>query len=139
MLDEAEKEARQRERDNSAREQRAKLAEADAEMKQIKQQGERDAAKQRARTHDIQAYKAMIRAKIQGNINRSPNIDGGQATFKVTQLPSGDVLDVKLQKSSGNPAFDEAVERAIRRSAPLPKPPDPELFQRDLILQFRPE
>ncbi len=139
MLDEAEKEARQHERENAAREQRAKLAEADAEMKQIKQQGERDAAKQRASKLDNEAYRNMIRAKIRGNIHRSPNIDGGDATFKVTQLPSGDVLEVRLQKSSGNPAFDEAVERAIRRSSPLPKPPDPELFQRDLILHFQPK
>jgi colicin import membrane protein len=43
-------------------------------------------------------------------------------------LPGGDILDVRLRKSSGYPAFDSAVERAIHLSKPLPLPPDPALF-----------
>jgi colicin import membrane protein len=51
------------------------------------------------------------------------------------------VLSVKLKKSSGYPAYDMAVERAIYASAPLPVPGDPELFQqlRVLTLIFRPD
>ena len=36
----------------------------------------------------------------------------------------GTLNGVKIAKSSGDPAFDESVLRAIRRAAPFPPPPD---------------
>ena len=52
-----------------------------------------------------------------------PDIKGNpEAEFEVTQLPSGEVLNVRLLKSSGHTAYDAATERAIRKSSPLPKP-----------------
>ena len=62
----------------------------------------------------------------------------GEAEFEVTQLPSGEVLDVKLRRSSGNPTLDAAVERAIRKSSPLPKPAQAELFERILRIPYKP-
>jgi colicin import membrane protein len=58
----------------------------------------------------------------------------------VTVLPGGEVLDVKLVKSSGVPAYDAAVERAIHAADPLPVPSDPDLFQqlRQANYKFRP-
>ena len=54
-------------------------------------------------------------------------------------LPTGEVLEpILIVKSSGNKAYDEAVERGIIRSQPLPLPEDPELWQqfRELRLPF---
>jgi colicin import membrane protein len=48
------------------------------------------------------------------------------------------VLDVKLVRSSGIRAYDQAVERAILKSSPLPKAPSEALFNRELELKFRP-
>ena len=80
-----------------------------------------------------------MRGKIRGNIILPPNIQGNpQAEFEVTQLPSGDVLDVKLRHSNSNPALDAAVERAIRKSSPLPKPAQAELFERVLRIPYKP-
>ena len=47
---------------------------------------------------------------------------------------------VRLVRSSGVPAYDRAVERAIEPAQPLPTPDDMEIFQqmRDLKLLFRP-
>ncbi|MDR1934095.1 MAG: TonB C-terminal domain-containing protein, partial [Candidatus Accumulibacter sp.] len=56
----------------------------------------------------------------------------------VTQLPTGEIIDVRLSKSTGNKPLDEAIERAIRKSDPLPLPDQPDLFQRDLELKYRP-
>ena len=61
-----------------------------------------------------------------------------EAIFRVVQLPNGEVLDVKLARSSGIPAYDKAVEYAILKSSPLPKPPNEALFSRELELKFRP-
>ena len=84
-------------------------------------------------------YAAKIRGKVRGNIVLPPSIQGNpEAVFEVSQLPSGEVLDVRLKRSSGNPALDSAIERAIRKSSPLPKPDDPALFQRTLEIRYRP-
>jgi colicin import membrane protein len=36
-------------------------------------------------------------------------------------LPTGEIISVKLVKSSGIAAFDDAVEKGILKSSPLPK------------------
>jgi colicin import membrane protein len=41
-------------------------------------------------------------------------------------------------KSSGHRGYDEAVLRAILKSQPLPRPERPELFVRELRLNFTP-
>ena len=62
-----------------------------------------------------------------------------KAVFIVTLLPNCEVLNVVKQQSSGNIAYDEEVERAIRRASPLPKPDKSEVFDRRLELTFRPK
>ena len=80
-----------------------------------------------------------IRSRIRGNINLPPDIPGNpEAVFDVVQLPTGEIIDVKLRRSSGVRAYDEAVQRAILKSSPLPKPVPADLFQRNLELRFRP-
>jgi len=84
-------------------------------------------------------YIGRIRGKIKGNIVLPPDIKGNpEALFDVVQLPSGEILSVKLKKSSGHAAYDSAVERAILKSSPLPKPEQGDLFNRSLELKFRP-
>jgi colicin import membrane protein len=86
------------------------------------------------------SYVNKIKNKVRSNVVLPPDIaEGLEAIFDVAQLPSGDVLTARLRKSSGNRAYDEAVERAILKSSPLPKPDRPEQFERDLQLKFRPK
>lgn len=98
-------------------------------------------AEQRAASNrrGLADYASKIRGKVRGNIVLPPSIQGNpEAVFEVNQLPSGEVLDVRLKRSSGNPALDSAIERAIRKSSPLPKPDDPSLFQRTLEIKYKP-
>lgn len=98
-------------------------------------------AEQRASSNKrgLADYAARIRGKVRGNIVLPPGISGNpEAIFDVSQLPSGEVLDVRLKRSSGNPSLDTAIERAIRKSSPLPKPDDPSLFKRELEIKYRP-
>jgi colicin import membrane protein len=84
-------------------------------------------------------YATKIRGKVRGNIALPPNIQGNpEAIFEVNQLPSGEVLSIKLKRSSGNAALDTAIERAILKSSPLPKPDDPSHFQRTLEIKYKP-
>lgn len=84
-------------------------------------------------------YADRIKAKIRPNIVVPPGMDADrEAIFDVEQFPTGEVRTVRLRKSSGVRAYDEAVERAIRKASPLPRPDRPELFARELELRFRP-
>lgn len=84
-------------------------------------------------------YANKIRGKIRGNIVLPQTIQGNpEAVFLVDQLPGGEVLEVRLKRSSGNASLDAAIERAIRKSSPLPKPDDPSLFERTLEIKYRP-
>lgn len=108
-----------------------------AEQQQFAQQQQAQAAS--ARSKALAAYSDRIRAKIRGNIVLPPDIKGNpEAVFEVVQIPSGEVISTRLVRSSGHTAYDEAVERAIRKSSPLPRPDDPSLFERSLRLTFRP-
>jgi colicin import membrane protein len=58
-----------------------------------------------------------------------------KATFRVEQLPTGEILSVRLTKSSGVPQFDEAVERGINKSSPLP-PKNDGTVERTIVVNF---
>ncbi len=129
-----------------AENQKRLLAELEQEQATIQAEREETAMREllarsasAARSKAIADYQAKIRAKVRGNILLPRNIDGNPvAVFDVVQLPTGEVLSAKLRKSSGNKAYDEAVERAILKSSPLPKPEQAEVFSRELELKFRP-
>lgn len=92
-----------------------------------------------ARSKAAADYIGRIKGKIKGNIVLPPDIKGNpEAIFDVVQLPSGEILSVKLKKASGHAAYDNAIERAILKSSPLPKPEQGDLFSRNLELKFRP-
>ena len=105
-----------------------------------RKQAEAERAQSAARTKALNEYIGRIQAKVKSNWILPQDIQGNpEAIFLVAQLPTGDVLTIKLVKSSGNPAYDAAVERAILKSSPLPLPPSRELFHRELKLTFLPK
>ena len=133
-------EARRIASEQAAREQAAQEAAQQAARVQAEQNrlGELAAAKGRL----VDEYKAKIMAKIRSKIVEPPDVaQDAHAEFLVTLLPGGAVLKAELKKSSGNAAYDNAVERAIFKSDPLPLPPDVQLFSRfrELDLTFKPE
>ncbi|MGZ5145566.1 MAG: TonB C-terminal domain-containing protein [Burkholderiales bacterium] len=89
-------------------------------------------------------YSRRISDKIKRYIVEPPNLQGNpQVVFELRLLPGGEVLEasLRLKSSSGNPAYDQAVERAILKASPLPLPPDPSMFNmfRELNLKIRPK
>jgi colicin import membrane protein len=72
-------------------------------------------------------YTAAITAKVKGNTSYAGSVDepgNPTATFRVEQLPTGEIISVRKVKSSGVPSFDDAVEKGINKSSPLPKKKD---------------
>lgn len=90
----------------------------------------------------VDEYTGKINSKIRRNIVMPPDVaDDARAEFLVTLLPGGTVLSVELTRSSGHAVYDNAVERAILKSQPLPLPADVAMFNkfRKLELVFRPK
>lgn len=118
------------------------MLEAYAEKRREEERARVRAEVQRATAAELGRYQDMIRSKIRHNIVMPPDVRAGiSVEFKVVLLPDGSVLDAVRLKSSGNPAYDEATERAIYKAQPLPIPTDPLLKQRfrELRLTIRPE
>lgn len=90
----------------------------------------------------IGEYTDKIKSKIRGNVNKTLCSDGNpELRFDIGLLPTGELSGPpKLVKSSGSGACDDAVERAIAASQPLPLPSDPAIYAkfRNLNLKFKP-
>ena len=97
-------------------------------------------ARQLAATANSRAlgdYINRIRGKVRQNWILPLDIQGTPtAVFEIVQLPTGEVVSVRKIKSSGNEAYDAAVERGILKSSPLPLPEPRSLFDRRLIVTF---
>ena len=84
-------------------------------------------------------YESLIQARIKARINYPDRSAANpEAIVQVDQLPTGEVVAVKLVRASGTPAWDEAVQRAVWAASPLPKRKDGTVA-RVLELAFRPK
>ena len=54
---------------------------------------------------------------------------------RVRLSAGGEVLGTRVERRSGNPWYDESVERAIKKASPLPPPPEAD----EWLFVFRPE
>lgn len=120
------------------------LAASDAARQASVQQAQREAAARAAAdAKTVSEYTALIRAEVERRWSRPPSARNGmQAELRITLLPGGEVLDVQLVKSSGDPAFDRSAENAVRLAGRLPVPADPAVFRqyfRQFKFLFRPE
>ncbi|MFP5410224.1 MAG: cell envelope integrity protein TolA [Gammaproteobacteria bacterium] len=117
---------------------RRMAAEEAAEAATLTQQAEARAAasrRQAAVAGVVGQYRDLISAKVRGNTRLPDNLAGNpEVRIRVRLLPTGEVQSVQLTRSSGNPAYDDAVLRAIEKSSPLPLPAD-----RDARAAFVPE
>lgn len=145
------KEEKQKSENSAARKLAEKRAEqAERRLEEVERQAQtRSQAQHKAQSEAaiasgkmIDEYIAKIAAKIRRYIVLPPGVSENiRAEFNVTLLPGGEVLNANLAKSSGNDAYDSAVERAILKAQPLPLPPaEKNLFNRfrDLRLKFSP-
>lgn len=108
------------------------------------ERAEREASARAAQNQKtVNDYTALIAAEVQRRWIKPPALKPGLfAEFRIRLLPGGELLDVKLTKSSGDPLFDKSAETAIRNAGRLPVPADPALFSsafRQFSFRFKPE
>ena len=89
------------------------------------------------------AYVSQIQRDIIGNWSRPPSARNGmQALLRVILVPTGEVVDVVVEKGSGNDAFDRSAILAVRKAQRFQVPAQSRQFERDFrefTVLFRPE
>lgn len=153
----AEEERRQREeQERLAREaEEARLREEQArlarEREEARRRAEMEAELQRAMAAEeerraaedaglLDQYILLIQDRIERAWNPPPSAGPGlQCEVSVTQIPSGDVTSVSVGRCNGDAAVIRSIEQAVQRASPLPPPPTPSLFSRNLELIFQPD
>jgi colicin import membrane protein len=85
------------------------------------------------------AYGGRVAARIKPNVVFTDTVNGNpRAEVEVRTLPDGTITTRRIVKSSGSPAWDEAVLRAIDRTGTLPRDTDGRV-PASLIIGLRPQ
>ncbi len=131
--------AREREEDlklaaENARRQDELQREIDEELEQ--QRRLRDLLASGARDKYIRAIQQKITRNWHKPATAVPGLD---CTLRVNQIPGGEVVDVQVVACNGDAAVIRSIEAAVFGASPLPMPDDPSLFERNLVVEFRPE
>ena len=88
----------------------------------------------------LDEYIRLIENRIQQSwIPPASAMAGLECVVNVTQIPSGDVVDVRVGRCNGDDAVIRSIEAAVLRASPLPRPTIASLFERNLEVVFNPE
>ena len=132
-----EEEARQKRLAEEA-EKRRKAEEAEL-MARLAEEERRLAEHNRMLDSKRLEYVMLIRNHVTNKWLLTSTPKGNQSCeVYVRQTMDGTVTDVRLQACSGDFAFQQSVEQAVRRASPLPSPPHPEVFEREIRFIFSP-
>ncbi len=144
---EKKKEAEKRRLAEEAKRKKEKEAiEAEAKRKAEEEKIKREAELQRQRVAEqrrLQSlrgeYINMIAQHVERYWRRPPSAKPGlSCTVKVKQIPGGEVISARVDICNGDLVVHRSIEAAVLRASPLPVPPDPALFDRNLEFTFKP-
>ena len=89
------------------------------------------------------SFRQLIYQRIVSNWSRPPSARNGmQALLRVELVPTGDVVAVTVVESSGNAAFDQSAEAAVRKARKFDVPKESAAFEkffRRFTVLFKPE
>jgi colicin import membrane protein len=136
-----ERKAREAEAQQRAADARRQQADAQAAEADLKRSLAAEEHTDSARSGPALAnWQSQIAAKITRAWLRPPTARPGiECMLYVTQVPGGEVTQVRIGQCNGDQAVRESIEAAVYRASPLPPPPDPALFDRNLRINFKPD
>lgn len=120
---------------------RRKEAEEIAKKKAAEEQKAKNAAQEKQDATIINQYAARIRSAIARQFNTVGLPPGLSCVLFIRMVPGGEVVEARIEKSSGNDVFDRRAEAAVFQAAPLPAPEDQRVFEkmRQIRLTFAPD
>ena len=119
---------------DKAKKDKAKKDKAEREKeRQLQEQREVEEARQRDQTQAYSAIGALvgrIGAKVRENWNKPlGSMTGLETVISVKVQRTGEVVSVKVVKSSGDHFFDQSAENAVYKASPLPFPDEPRYYE----------
>lgn len=123
----------------------AKQADRQAELDRMRREIESTATAMKVSANQalVASTIGKIKQRVETKWNRPLSAKAGMSTLlRISLLPGGEVGNVVVANSSGNPAFDASAVEAVRRASPLPVPDDVGVFSqnfRNFTLKFSPE
>ncbi len=122
--------------------EKRRLAEQERKRQQADKKAKLDSEENQRRLNTLrEAYRLAIRQKIERNW-RQPQESGKMpdCEVRVLQGPGGIILDVTFGDcKGGTTTYRLSIENAVYKAEPLPKPGDPALFERELVIRFKPQ
>ena len=113
-----------------SREEKEQLAEEQAEEAHLRAEP----------SGQLDQYRRLIANRIEQNWIRPASAQPGlECEVQVIQIPSGDIVDVRVGRCNGDDAVIRSIEAAVLNASPLPRPPIPSLFERTLNVVFAPD
>jgi colicin import membrane protein len=91
---------------------------------------------------EVNKYKALILQAISERWVIPPGVNKSlSCELRIRLAPSGEVLDVQVTRSSGDPSLDHSARTAVLKASPLPVPSDLNAFEafREFALKVKPE
>ena len=141
----AEQEAREQQaRDDAARKKKDAAAakqKAQAEADLQAQVAAENARLEAERSGVLDEYILAIQRRIESNwtppLSAKPGLE---CVVNVVQLPNGEVYDVRVDAAqcNGDEAVRRSIEAAVKKASPLPKPSSQAVFERNLVVTFKP-
>jgi len=134
-------EKRLEEEKKQAEAEKRRLAEEEQKRKQQELKAQLEAEESQRRLDSLRdAYRLAIKQRIERYWLR-PQESGKMpdCEVRVLQGPGGIILDVTFGDCPGGTnTYRASIENAVYKAEPLPKPGDPSLFERELIILFNP-
>ena len=119
-----------------AEEKKRQQAEAALKQKLAEEQKQLQDAQDRQDLNVINSYVGRIADAIEREFNTAGLPAGLSCVFQIRMIPGGDVVEVKIDKSSGNTLFDSRAEIAVKRASPLPVPDNPRIFDKMRVIRL---
>lgn len=130
----------EKKREEDIRRQREENERLRRELEAEQRQDEIEAESDRLAAIDsgqLAVYQAMIQQKIYRHWKVPASAqDDLFCSVRVRQARGGDVLGVSFVRCNGDDAVKRSIEAAILRSSPLPEPPEPNLFDPNILLNL---
>ena len=114
------------------------------EAEKAKKAAEAKAQAERAESEAVSAFGAVawaIKEQVEKNWSEPGDFSGLSVAFLVKVDRQGNVLSVKMTRSSGNARLDESAENAIFKASPLPFPGEARFYEylKEFNFVFKPE
>ena len=139
----AEEEARKLSEEAEEAERRLAETERKKREAELAEQMKKEMAEERRRkaieSGLLDQYKARIRQRIESNWHRQTDTrEDLKWVVLLDVLPGNEVSAIRFEQFNGTEIDQRSIETAIQKSSPLPAPPVPELFERQLRLRYPP-